>query len=123
LRTRFNEANAAFSPDGKWLAFTADESGQTEIYLQRFQAATLAGRWPGVVLSRLAVPMTLGLTPVIGQPAPWFAIATKARAAIRSSAGFDVSADRRHFLIPLISSAPGPGLVVVQDWEAALGRK
>src|SRR4051794_31900305 len=28
LTTKFHEANAAFSPDGRWLAFTSDESGQ-----------------------------------------------------------------------------------------------
>src|SRR3954454_19892163 len=28
LNTRFHEANPAFSPDGKWLAFTSDESGR-----------------------------------------------------------------------------------------------
>ena len=38
LTTRFHEANPAFSPDGKWLAFTSDESGRAEVYLQAFRS-------------------------------------------------------------------------------------
>lgn len=34
--TPFLEKQAAFSPDGKWLAFTSDESGQNEVYVQPF---------------------------------------------------------------------------------------
>ena len=32
----FIETQAAISPDGKWLAFMSDESGQPEIYVQSF---------------------------------------------------------------------------------------
>jgi hypothetical protein len=35
----FHEANPAFSPDGKWLAFTSNESGRPEVYIQAFQSA------------------------------------------------------------------------------------
>jgi hypothetical protein len=38
ISTLFHEANPAFPPDGRWLAFTSDESGQTEVYLQAFEA-------------------------------------------------------------------------------------
>ncbi len=34
LKTQFFENGAVFSPDGKWLAFLSDESGQAEIYVQ-----------------------------------------------------------------------------------------
>ncbi|HEX2059923.1 MAG TPA: protein kinase, partial [Thermoanaerobaculia bacterium] len=34
--TRFNEVSGRFSPDGKWIAYQSDESGQTEIYVQPF---------------------------------------------------------------------------------------
>ena len=34
LSTRFHESNAAFSPDGKWLTFTSNESGRAEVYVQ-----------------------------------------------------------------------------------------
>ena len=35
--------NANLSPDGKWLAFTSQESGRIEVYVQSFPAA--GGRW------------------------------------------------------------------------------
>jgi eukaryotic-like serine/threonine-protein kinase len=34
LKTRFNEGFAAFSPDGRWVAYRSDESGRAEIYVQ-----------------------------------------------------------------------------------------
>jgi Tol biopolymer transport system component len=36
LSTRFNESNAMFSPDGRWLAYESDESGGNEIYITPF---------------------------------------------------------------------------------------
>ena len=44
LVTRANERNAEVSPDGKWLAYESDESGQTEIYVRPFPAVQ-TGRW------------------------------------------------------------------------------
>ncbi|MEK7405468.1 MAG: hypothetical protein AAB225_10200 [Acidobacteriota bacterium] len=36
LRTRFTEWAPAFSPDGRWLAYTSTESGSFEVYVQPF---------------------------------------------------------------------------------------
>ncbi len=36
LQTEFDEGEARFSPDGHWIAYTSDESGQAEVYLQPF---------------------------------------------------------------------------------------
>ena len=36
LQTQFNENEGAFSPDGHWVAYTSDESGRDEIYVQAF---------------------------------------------------------------------------------------
>ena len=36
LRTPFNEDFAAFSPDGRWLAYDSDETGKPEIYVRSF---------------------------------------------------------------------------------------
>jgi Tol biopolymer transport system component len=38
LASRFNEAQARLSPDGKFLAYTSDESGRREVYVQNFPA-------------------------------------------------------------------------------------
>ncbi|MDQ3256192.1 MAG: hypothetical protein M3R15_20235, partial [Acidobacteriota bacterium] len=38
LQTEFNEQQARFSPNGKWIAYTSDESGTTQVYVQSFPA-------------------------------------------------------------------------------------
>jgi Tol biopolymer transport system component len=37
LRTPFEERDAQFSPDGNWIAYHSNESGQYEVYVQPFQ--------------------------------------------------------------------------------------
>ncbi len=36
LRTRFSETFPAFSPDGRWIAYSSDESGQYEVYVRPY---------------------------------------------------------------------------------------
>jgi serine/threonine-protein kinase len=36
LQTRFDEAGPRFSPDGRWLAYVSNETGNDEVYLQAF---------------------------------------------------------------------------------------
>jgi Tol biopolymer transport system component/DNA-binding winged helix-turn-helix (wHTH) protein len=147
LNTSYHEANPAFSPDGKWLAFTSNESGRPEVYIQAFQAkdapsvvgerylvsraGALALRWrrDGKELFYLgfdgrvqAVPVKLSPKPDFGAPTALFTISTEARAAIHSVLGFDMSADGQRFVIPVVSSAEGPSIVVVQNWESLLPR-
>jgi hypothetical protein len=145
LYTQFNEANAVFSPDSKWVAFTSDESGQTEVYLQAFEggdtprvvgerhlvsrngALCLRWRGDGKELFYLAydgrvhaVPVSLGAKPAIGAATPLFQITLEARTAIHSIDGFDVSADGQRFLIPVVTSPVSASLVILQNWEAVL---
>jgi serine/threonine-protein kinase len=122
ISTPFHESNPAFSPDGRWLAFTSSETGRAEVYLQSFEAsnaphltgerhlisrqgcASLRWRRDGKELFYLAwdgrlygVPISLHSKPKIGKPAPLFTISTEARAAVHSLMGFDVSADGQRF--------------------------
>lgn len=141
----FHEAAGAFSPDGRWMAFTSNESGQEEIYVQRF----LAGDQPRLDGPRLAVtrggaqalqwrrdgrelfylgfdgkvyaiPVKPGPTPDFGPPEALFEISTEARAAVHSIMRFDVTPDGQRFLIPVITGGERPSIVVVQNWEASL---
>jgi Tol biopolymer transport system component len=41
---QFTELHPAVSPDGRWIAYTSDESGTQEVYVRAFPATT-AGRW------------------------------------------------------------------------------
>jgi Tol biopolymer transport system component len=45
VKTGFLEQNGEVSPDGRWLAYEANDSGQFEIYVRRFPDVD-AGRWP-----------------------------------------------------------------------------
>ena len=36
LQTQFSESHPELSPDGRWLAYTSDETGRTEVYVRRF---------------------------------------------------------------------------------------
>jgi hypothetical protein len=39
LNTEFDEDFARFSPDGRWVAYTSDEAGTSEVYVRDFQGS------------------------------------------------------------------------------------
>jgi eukaryotic-like serine/threonine-protein kinase len=43
LRTEFNEVNGSFSPDGRWVAYSSNETGRNEVYVRPFVASGPAG--------------------------------------------------------------------------------
>ena len=43
LQTKFNEMQARFSPDGRWIAYQSEESGRYEVYVQPFPGP--GGKW------------------------------------------------------------------------------
>ncbi len=43
LESEFIESHAQFSPDGRWVAYTSDESGRAEVYVQSFPIS--GGKW------------------------------------------------------------------------------
>jgi Tol biopolymer transport system component len=43
LSTPFAESDAAFSPDGRWLAYGSNESGRSEVYVRPFPPG--GGKW------------------------------------------------------------------------------
>ena len=43
LGTRFTEVGAKFSPDGRWIAYVSDESGQYEVYVRPYPGP--GGKW------------------------------------------------------------------------------
>jgi hypothetical protein len=92
-----NVKAARLSPDGKWAA-----AGLYDL--------ENAGR-------RLSPKPALGPKPEFDPAETLFTISAEARAAIHSLPGFDVSADGGRFAIPLVSTAEGPSIVVVQNWE------
>jgi Tol biopolymer transport system component len=55
VQSRFEESGGRFSPDGQWISFTSNESGQNEIYIQRFPGPV--GKTP---VSEKVAPMRSG---------------------------------------------------------------
>lgn len=43
LDSPFNEGNGQFSPDGRWVAYTSNESGETDVYVTAYPSAQ--GKW------------------------------------------------------------------------------
>jgi WD40-like Beta Propeller Repeat len=139
-RTKFEEREAQFAPDGRWIAYQSNESGRFEIYAQPFQRAgervrvSTSGdggvepRWrsDGRELFYIsldgqltAVPVTLtkeggGLRP--GAPARLFRAPVGPLQDL-SLHHYIVSPDGRRFLMDTIVAAPAPPIVVVQNWK------
>lgn len=44
LQTEHNEIQPEFSPDGKSIAYTSDESGRPELYVRRFEGTPASGK-------------------------------------------------------------------------------
>jgi Tol biopolymer transport system component/DNA-binding winged helix-turn-helix (wHTH) protein len=136
----FIETSPAFSPDGAWIAYTSDESGQAEVYVQafpgpgaRFQLSRNGGNHPvwrpdGRELFYLARDATLmavsigaGQTFEGGPPQPLF----RANLWDRTfSQVYAATMDGQKFLVAAMSattmeSAP---IAVVLDWTTAFRR-
>ncbi len=43
LSSDFQETHSQFSPDGRWIAYTSDETGRSEVYVQSFPIGS--GKW------------------------------------------------------------------------------
>jgi Tol biopolymer transport system component len=136
LTTPARELSPSVSPDGRWLAYSSDESGNPEVYLRPFPEVTTA-RWQ-VSLSGGSNPMwapngrelfylngrqelcSVAITPggtglTVGAPEMLFPAG--AYAVARNAGVFDVSPDGRRFVLVRGSAAASDAeLVVVQNW-------
>ena len=139
LRTRFEEGAPAFSPDGNFLAYVSNETGQNEVYVQRFPSASGkwrvsvngggAPRWPrhGKELfyvegpQLMAVPVKTASAFSSGTPAPLF---TK-RTLGTFNPQYDVNSDATQIIVTdrVIDEKP-LAIHVVHNWfEEFRGRK
>jgi hypothetical protein len=137
-QTRFTEALGQFSPDGRWIAYTSDESGQFEIYVAPFpgpgprRQVSVAGgyysRWRsdgkelyyiGLNNELMATAAPVGASGGFesGKVEPLFPM------LITGIGLYDVSADGQRFLgVAPQQTAKGETLSVVQNWTAGLRR-
>lgn len=141
IRTPFNEQNAEVSPNGQWLAYQSNESGQDEIYVRpfpninsgRWQVSTAGGTRPvwspnGRELFYLApnglssVAVTTNGSFAAGRPIRLIESRYFAETAFIGRT-YDVSRDGQRFLmIKRSSSTVDPEIVAVQHWNEELKR-
>jgi dipeptidyl aminopeptidase/acylaminoacyl peptidase len=129
LQTAAAENWAAFSPDGGWVAYSSDESGESEVYVARFSPASgrkwrisngggSQARWrrdgkelfylaPGRVLMSAAVG-TLGSDFAAATPQPLFEM----RYAYGQYHAFDVTSDGQRFIVNSAVVLPGGPSVI-----------
>jgi Tol biopolymer transport system component len=146
-QTPFDEFDGAFSPDGKWIGYTSDETGRPEVYVQsapgpntelqrgKWQVSTNGGsrlRWRRdgreayfVALdgNLMAVPLKTEQGFAIATPKKLFHTNIRSPTSSTSSPGYAVAADGRRFLmtVPLREPTPRP-ITIVLNWTAALRR-
>jgi Tol biopolymer transport system component len=136
LQTEFNEWGAKLSRDGKWVAYTSDETGRNEVYVQTFptpgdksQISTSGGSQPiwnrdGRELFYLAgdsklmaVEVKTGSRLEAGAPKPLF------DTHLGATGGFDISPDGRRFLLAnSLGEADRTPITVIVNWNGELRR-
>jgi Tol biopolymer transport system component len=137
VESKFNESGAQFSPDGRWIAYTSNESGRDEIYVQRFPATgerqqiTGAGgvqvRWRADAKELfyltpenrlMAVPVRLDATAEpaeIGTPIPLFAVRLNGNGQLATARHYVASRDGQRLLVDTLKEVTIP-LTVVLNW-------
>jgi eukaryotic-like serine/threonine-protein kinase len=140
-----NEGQPAFSPDGKWVAYTSEESGRTEIYVQPYPAngdkwtiSTTGGaqpQWrgdgkelffltPSLLLQAVDVAVKDGRFDA-GVPHTLFTTRALMIAGMAPYRAYGVTADGKSFLInetPPESVQRRDPLTVIVNWTALLRR-
>ena len=142
LATPADETSAAFSPDGKWIAYSSDESGRRDVYVRGFapdrNPAASVGQWTISVTggdkprwSRdgkelfyiatdgklMAVPIKGGPTFEPGVPIPLF------NTRVTGFMPFDVAPDGRFLINTLPPDATSrSSITVVVNWFASLDK-
>jgi WD40 repeat protein len=136
LATEFNERNATFSHDGKWLAYVSDESGRAEIYVvpfpgpgSKFQISaggTVGGGFAAGKMEILygtleddvvSVDIEAGPSGIeVGSPKVLFKMPPVTAVAITRDAG-------RFLLATLPQSTAAPRVALVTNWTAGLEKK
>jgi eukaryotic-like serine/threonine-protein kinase len=141
LATPFNEHGAMFSPDGRWLAYTSDESGQEEVYLRAYpgagaqrQISTDGGSEPAWAASGAELfyrnadkmmAVTIRHTPSLDSDAPRLLFQGIFESDHRGDTNYDVTADGQR-LVMIKSNRQFTRLNVVlnwfREWAAPSGR-
>lgn len=117
LATSYNESQAQFSPDGRWIAYTSNDSGGEQVYVmtidggQRHQVSVDGGmepRWRADGRELFFIKPTGMMSSVevrtrpaweAGQPRELFRCGSERRLEWTSSIDYDVSSDGSRFVM------------------------
>ncbi len=130
LTTPFNEQNGQISPDGKWLLYVSDETGNSQAFVQSFPTpgmkqqvskngaffATWTGTGREILVLRgdfsvVSVPVTPGPELRFGTPHELYR-------ASQDTRGWSPSPDGQRFLVSLPAVRIVPGISVAVNWRA-----
>jgi eukaryotic-like serine/threonine-protein kinase len=140
LKTPFDEADAQFSPDGRWMAYTSNESGMAQVYVQsipasgtKFQISSTGGgqpRWSrdGKELfyisaenKLMAVPVKIGATIETDAPKQLFDL-DPIYPPLAGRWAYEPSPDGQRFLTLSSSRLSSNPVTLVLNWQAAFKR-
>lgn len=138
LRTRFEERDAQFSPDGKWIAYQSNESGQPEVYVQPFEgpgdrvristAGGVQARWRDdgrelfylTLDSRLvAVPIAVRNDDLAVLPGPAVPLFHARIGSVHDIArhNYIVATGGKHFLVDTVVEQTAAPLSLILNWK------
>jgi Tol biopolymer transport system component len=135
LTSTFDEQNASWSPDGRWLVFTSNESGRAEAYVQdypgaasRHQVSTAGGFFPRWRADgrELAYATANGIELVEVSPEAGFHVGTAHSHPLRGEVVYgDLTPDFSRVLavVRTGSAAQNSDLTMVLNWRSELARK
>lgn len=146
LHEKQNEVEPKVSPDGRWLAYSSDESGQFQVYVRPFpdvnggkwQISSSGGNWPlwspdGRELfyrsedKYMAVPVKTDPTFSFGTPDLMFQ-GTYVMSNVPFLSNWDISPDGKRFLMmkspaALSTAAGSPKINIVLNWFEELKQR
>ncbi len=140
IQTDSDESHASLSPDEHWIAYTSNESGKYEIYVQpfpsggtRWQISTNGGefaRWRGdgkelfylsLDQKMMAVEVTQASN-TLEAGGPKVLFPTQIGILAREYSAYDVTPDGQQFMISSLSSLNSGKIRVVLNWASDLKR-
>ncbi len=146
METEFMERSAALSPDGRWMAYQSNESGQFEVYVRpfpdvnggRWQVSSGGGGWPlwspaGRELfyagseGMMAVPVETEPTFTQGTVDLLFDLGPYSKPSELPNRRIDISPEKERFLMlktsgGLDETAETRSIIIVQNWFEELKR-
>jgi serine/threonine protein kinase/Tol biopolymer transport system component len=127
-RTSFSELNARFSPDGRWVAYQSNETGQFEIHVQPFpgpgpkvQVSVGGGTLPrwrrdGGELFYIALDKRLMAVSIAQSGSRLETDPPQALFTLSATKGYEPSPDGQRFLVTEVVSEASP-ISVILNWK------